>query len=290
MKSGFVAVVGRPSAGKSTMLNALCGEKVSIVASVPQTTRNSIRGIVNREGYQAVFVDTPGWHLSEKAFNKRLAALAENAVRESDAILYVLDSTRASGPEEESLAAMLAPHAAKLVVAVNKIDDPDSDVASARLFVSGRLPGAKACDVSALKSTGVEQMMLEVFSLLPEGPAWYPEDYYTDQDPAFRISEIIREKLFKRLRDELPHAIFVDYVESRMRPDGALFFRGDIVVERESQKGIVIGAKGAAIQRVREEAEAELAEIFPYPVVLSLKVRVDPDWRRDAGKLDKILF
>ncbi len=289
-KSAFVAVVGRPSSGKSTLMNALCGQKVSIVSPVPQTTKNTIRGIVNRPEGQLVFLDTPGIHDSGQRLNQRLRDLAREALGEADLVLYVLDSTRAPGREEQAIATLLAPYAAKAVAAVNKTDAESADPGRARAFLTESLPGLEALDISALTGTGTPELLARLYERAPEGPAWYPEEYYTDQEPVFRIAEMVREKVLLHTREELPHAVYVDYRDSGRREDGALVYEADLVVERESQKGILIGAKGSTIRRIREEAERDLADIFPYAVVLSLRVRVQPDWKKDEKLIRKLYY
>ena len=288
-KSAFVAVVGRPSAGKSTLLNQLCGEKVAIVSPVPQTTRNTIRGILTGEGYQLVFLDTPGLHDSEKAMNRRLRDLAVHALDNADLVLYVIDSTRAPGLEEESIALRVAKFASKTLVAVNKVDLPDSDITRSRLFISDRVPGARVFDISAEKGTGVDALKNALAAEAPPGPAYYPAEFYTDQEPVFRIAETIREKVFLHTRNEVPHAVYVEYIAHHMLDDGTLVYEGELVVERETQKGILIGKGGSMIKLIREEAEHDLGEIFPYPVRLSVKVRVDPDWKKDDKLLKRML-
>ena len=300
-KSAFVAIVGRPSSGKSTLLNALCGAKVSIVSPVPQTTRNAVRGIINRDEGQLVFIDTPGFHLSEKKLNIKLKNVALSALGDADIVVYVLDSTREPGAEEEALASNFsAPSGSadtvykgsrrKMVVAINKIDAKDADVVRATQFVAEHLPAATIVRISALTGEGLDELVSALLGLAEEGPQWYPPEYYTDQDPVFRIAEIIREKAINHTREELPHALFIDFVDSRKLEDGGLEASYDIVVERESQKGIVIGKGGSMIKVIREEAEADLAELFDYPVHLRLQVRVDSSWKHDDKRLDSLIF
>lgn len=300
-KSAFVAIVGRPSSGKSTLLNALCGAKVSIVSPVPQTTRNAVRGIINRDEGQLVFIDTPGFHLSEKKLNIKLKNVALSALGDADVVLYVLDSTREPGAEEEALALNFSVPSGsedtmhkvlhkKMVVAINKIDAKDADVARATQFVAEHLPAATIVRISALTGEGLDELVSALLGLAEEGPQWYPPEYYTDQDPVFRIAEIIREKAINHTREELPHALFIDFVDSRRLEDGSLEASYDIVVERESQKGIVIGKGGSMIKVIREEAEADLAELFEYPVHLRLQVRVDSSWKHDDKRLDGLIF
>jgi GTP-binding protein Era len=289
-KSAFVAIVGRPSAGKSTLVNALCGEKVSIVSPVPQTTRNAVRGIVNRPEGQLVFLDTPGFHLSEKRFNKRLTDVAVEAIGDADIIVYLVDSTRKPGEEEAALADALAKSAPRIVAVINKVDAKDSDPAATRAFVAARFPAAPLAEISALAKSGLDGLLGLLFGKAQEGPAWYPEEYYTDQEPVFRIAEIIREKIIAHTREELPHAVYVSYEDSRTLEDGSLEASFDLVAERDSQKGILIGKGGSMIRTIREEAEADLARIFDYAVHLRLSVRVDPDWRKDDKKLKDLIF
>jgi GTP-binding protein Era len=289
-KSAFVSIVGRPSAGKSTLVNSLCGEKVSIVSPVPQTTRNAVRGIVNRPAGQLVLVDTPGFHISEKKLNKRLADVAKDSFGDADVVLYLIDVTRKPGAEEEALAAALAPVSSLVVVVMNKLDSREADEAGARAFAASHFPKAPLVGISALRAEGLEALLDLVFERAPEGPAWYPEEYYTDQEPVFRIAEIIREKVMLHTRDELPHAVYVSYEDSIRAEDGSLEAEFDLVVERESQKGILIGKGGTMIKRIREEAEADLAKIFDYRIDLRLRVRVDSDWRSDDKRLKALIY
>ena len=289
-KSAFVALAGRPSAGKSTLVNALCGAKVSIVTPVPQTTRNAVRGIVNRDEGQLVLMDTPGFHISAKRFNQRLRDVSAEAYADADIVLYLIDATRASGAEEEGLAKALLSSATRLVAAINKIDALEANVSAARLFLSQHFPAASVFELSALRRTGLDALVGELFRRAPVGPLWYPSEYYTDQEPVFRIAEIIREKIMLHTRDELPHAVYVSYEDSSRDKDGNLFATYDLVVERESQKGILIGKSGTMIKRIREESESDLATIFDYAVRLKLSVRVDPNWKKNEKKLRDLIF
>ncbi len=289
-KSAFAAIVGRPSSGKSTLLNALCGAKVSIVSPVPQTTRNTVRGIVNRADGQVVFLDTPGFHISDKKLNLRLKDLVLRALADADLVVYLIDATREPGAEEEVLAKALGSARHTIIAAINKTDDPEAQPERAEAFVKDRLPKARILSISALKGQGLDEFMNLLIELAPEGPAWYPEEYYTDQEPVFRIAEIVREKIMLHTRQELPHAVFVDYTDSRHLGDGSLEASYDLVVERDSQKGILIGKGGSMIRTIREEAEADLAELFDYAVHLRLQVRVDPDWRHDDKRLERLIF
>jgi len=278
-KAAFVAIIGRPSAGKSTLVNKICGEKVSIVSAVPQTTRDAIRGICTKEQGQLVFVDTPGRHKSEKKFNIKLSEISAKAVEDSDLVLYVLDSTRPPGPEEIEIAELLASHSGRTVAAINKIDDKNADIAGAREFISQYLPGLlTVCQVSAKTGEGVEPLLEALFAMSPEGEAFYDAEYYTDQEVDFRIAEIIREKAINRLRDEIPHALSVVIADTKFDADaekgrGKLWVRAFIIVERESQKGIVVGKGGLMIRAIRLAALKDLDRIFDWKIELDLRVK-----------------
>jgi GTP-binding protein Era len=294
-KAAFVAVVGRPSVGKSTLVNLFCGAKVSIVSAVPQTTRNAIRGIVNRSEGQLVFVDTPGRHESEKKLNKRLTEVSGRATQEADLALYLLDASRPPGEEEDAIARDLAPLAGeKAVAAVNKIDARGADFEALRSFIKRRLPDMpeeRIFKISALKNEGTEELLRCLFDMAEEGEAFYPEEYYTDQDLNFRIAEIIREKAINRLRQELPHSLYVEVADTELREDGVspektrLWVRAFIILERESQKGMVVGKGGEMIKAIRQEAQKDLNRILDWKVELDLRVKSSKDWRHN----DKIL-
>jgi GTP-binding protein Era len=298
-KSAFAAVVGRPSAGKSTLVNSVCGEKVSIVSPSPQTTRNAIRGIVNREQGQLVFIDTPGRHKSGKKFNRRLSEISGRALEESDIILYVLDSSRAPGPEEEEIAALVSPYADRTIAALNKIDASGADTSRARLFIEDKLCGLpldRCLEISALKNEGMEKMIEALFALAPEGEPLYGGEFYTDQEVDFRIAEIIREQAINRLREELPHALYVEVADAEFAEaeDGSphgrpkLWVRAFIVVERDSQKGMVVGKGGAMIKDIRLAALKELRRIFDWKIELDLRVKTKKDWRSNDVALRKV--
>lgn len=292
-KAAFVAIIGRPSVGKSTLLNLLCGEKVAIVSPVPQTTRNTIRGIINRSEGQIVFVDTPGRHNSEKKMNKKLMDASDRAMDESELILYVLDASRTPGPEEEAIAQTIVPFANRTVAAINKTDLPGADVSIVQDFLQKNLPDIpkeKQMLISAKDNTGTKELIDMLFSLAPDGDPFYPQDYYTDQDVQFRVEEIIREKAINRLRDELPHSLYIDVADLELKDDGKrLWVRAFIAVERESQKGMVVGKDGKMIKAIRQAAQKDLDAIFDWKVELDLRVKVVKDWRHNDRLLKKLI-
>jgi GTP-binding protein Era len=282
-KTAVTVLVGRPSVGKSTFINTVVGQKVSIVSPVPQTTRNAIRGIVNRPRGQIIFVDTPGFHLSEKQRNKDYGDIVKSEMRNCDAILYLLDASRDSGPEEENVAALLRGYSDKVVAAVNKMDmvsgqgsikaviDPDlaeKTRQNNRLFF-----------ISALERRSTEAVLDALFDLAPVGPPLYDDELYTDQEPAFRIAEIIREQAILRLRDEVPHAVTVEVADlerggQQTSGEGKLWVRAFLCVEKASQRGIVIGKGAALIKEIRVESIKAIRRVFFCRVELELQVKV----------------
>ena len=264
MKSAVVAVVGRPSAGKSTLVNALCGAKVSIVSPVPQTTRNRVRGILNAEDAQLVFIDTPGFHLSTKKINTYMTGIVSSTLGEVDIILYVVDGSRASGEEEKAISEAVRAARKPTVICLNKKDVAGEVWAQVREGACGFLPDAAPFEVSASAGTGLEALREKLIQLSPDGEQMYPPDYYTDQTPEFRISEIVREKVTLGTREEVPHSVYVRIEDVEMHDEGeTLWARGFICVERESQKGIIVGRAGDKIRQIVHDSEAELSEDLP---------------------------
>ncbi|WP_461245900.1 GTPase Era [Treponema sp. R6D11] len=291
VRCAFTAIIGRPSVGKSTLLNKMCGKKVAIVSSVPQTTRNAIRGIVNREEGQLIFVDTPGRHSSEKKMNKKLMEVSTRALTESELVLYVLDAVRAPGVEEEEIAALLAPLAEKTIIAVNKMDSNGADFNRAKEFITARMPSLaseRIFAVSAETGSGIDELLRALFALAPEGQPLYGDEYYTDQDTGFRIAEIIREQAINRLRQELPHSLYVDIADMEFK-DEKLWVRAFIIVERESQKGMVVGKGGDMIKAIRLASLKEFKKIFDWKIDLDLRVKTGKDWRHNDHTLRKLI-
>lgn len=291
-KTALVSIIGRPSVGKSTFLNTASGEKISIVSSVPQTTRNAIRGIVNTSLGQLVFVDTPGLHESEKKLNIKLTQIASDQMKDSDVILYILDATREHGSEEEMIASMAAPYKDKLVIAINKIEDNGAKPADAKEFIFSTFkdfPESRIVEMSAKDDVNVNDVLKALYDIAPEAPHLYPEEFYTDQEVDFRIAEIIREQAINRLEQELPHAIYVKIEQLNMVKPNLMKARAVLCVERESQKGIVIGSGASMIKTIRVESIKECRKIFPYRVDIDLQVKVDKNWRQRDATLNRLL-
>jgi GTP-binding protein Era len=290
VKAAFVGLVGRPSSGKSTLINRICGQKVSIITPVPQTTRNRVRGIYSCQRGQLVFVDTPGFHLSEKKINLHLKELAVRTLSEVEIILYLIDVSRPPGDEERALIELLRVFEEKVVVGLNKIDVGEGHVEETRAELNQSLVHAPIRPISALTGKDVDALLDVIWERAPEGERMYPEDYYTDQSPEFRISEIIREKAILQTRQEVPHSLFVDISDMEMNEgDSYLWVRGFIYVERESQKGIVVGKGGEKIRSIVRSAEQDCNKLFPYRVKLDIRVKTRPKWRKDEGLLKKLI-
>jgi GTP-binding protein Era len=301
-KASFVALAGRPSVGKSTLVNLLCGAKVAIVSAVPQTTRNAVLGILTRPEGQLVFVDTPGRHVSEKKLNKKLMDVSDRALDDSELVLYVLDAGRPPGPEEEAVAERLKGLQDRTVAAINKCDASGADPKTLISFLEKslpELPPSRRFEISCHKKEGIDPLLACLFEMAAEGESFYPGEYYTDQEVSFRIQEIIREKAMNRLREELPHSIYVEVADLEFRegqPSAGnvgpgkkrLWVRAFIITERESQKGMIVGKGGEMIKAIGQAARKELNSIFEWKVDLDLRVKTGKDWRHNDRILKKI--
>jgi len=292
MRSGFASVVGRPNVGKSTLVNALVGQKVSITSARPQTTRNTIRGVVNIASppAQIVLVDTPGVHRPRTALGDRLNRLVYGSLEDADCVVFMLDATQPIGPGDRRMAERLLESGRPVIVVVNKIDIADRADIVAQLGEAGEWDFGAYVPVSATQGEALPGLVDEIVARLPEGPAFFPADMPTDQPDALLAAEIVREKYLARLRDELPHSLAVVVDELEMRDNGTMYVAGSIYVERPSQKGIVIGKGGAALKAVGEEARTELETYFGAPVYLDLRVKVERDWQRRDQLLDRLGF
>lgn len=278
-KSGFVAVVGRPNAGKSTLINALVGTKISIVTAVPQTTRNRILGIVNRPDAQIVFVDTPGVHKPLSKLNEQMMGFVRQALEERDLAVLIVDASQAFGKGDEFVINLLKQYAPKTILLLNKIDI----IKKTRLLplidrYSKLHQFEEIMPISALQVGGLREVLDVVIARLPEGPAYFPPDVYTDQPERFLASEIIRESVIRHTREELPYATAVLIEKFEETPQLTRIY-ATIVVEKESQRPIVIGVGGKRIKQMGTEARQELEKMLPPKVFLQLYVKVEPQWR-----------
>ncbi len=292
LRSGFVAVVGRPNVGKSTLVNALVGSKVSITSSRPQTTRNSVRGVANlaEPPAQIVLVDTPGLHRPRTALGTRLNRLVEDSLADTDLVAFLLDATQKIGPGDRMLADRLAAAADRTVLVVAKTDLARPERVAEQLIEASSWDFAAYVPLSSVTGEGLDALRGEIVARLPEGPAFFPPDMVTDQPDELLAAEMVREQYLERLHQELPHSLAVVVDEMTERPNGTLYVAATVVVERASQKGIVIGKGGALLKAVGEAARVEMERRFATPVYLDLRVRVEPDWQRRDLLLDRLGF
>jgi GTP-binding protein Era len=295
-RSGFIAVVGRPNVGKSTLVNALVGTKVAITSKRPQTTRNTIRGVVTRtddsgepDG-QLVLVDTPGLHKPKTALGERLNSLVYGTLAESDVNLFLLDALQPVGPGDRLIAERLQAAGTPVVCVVNKVDIASKPTVAERLIEAAGWDFDAYVPASALQGEALEPVVDELFARVPEGPLYFPADATSDQPEQQLIGEIVREKFLDRLRDELPHSLTVVVREMEQRESGTLYVDALAVVERASQKGIIIGKGGEMLRTAGSEARTELEAIFGTKVFLDLRVRVEKDWQQQPELLDRLGF
>lgn len=290
----MAALVGRANAGKSSLLNRMLDEKVSIVSPVAQTTRHALRGILTEPRGQLVFLDTPGIHTAQSDLGRIMNRSARAAVEGVDAALLVLDRSLPPRDEDRGWMRRLARAGeAAVVLVLNKIDRPEDHGEAYREAWRqaqtdvGRAASAPVVEVSALTGDGVPALVDLLFSLMPEGPHLFPDDILTDYPKRWGIADTVREKLFLRLKDEMPHRVAVWIEELEEEPD-AWTARAVICVERHSQKGIVIGHKGRMLRAVRRAAEAELRAIYGHPVRLDLHVKIEPKWTKNYWLLKRM--
>ena len=276
MRSGFVTFVGRPNVGKSTLLNRILGTKVAITSDKPQTTRTRIMGVLNQPDVQIVFVDTPGIHKPRTALGTRLNQTAQGTIGDVDVVCFVLDASQPFGRGDQWVANLVPKDA---VCVVNKVDKASREAVLAQLTAAGELELADYFPVSAQTGDGVDALVAHLVTRLPEGPQYFPDDMVTDVPEAFWVSELVREQLLRRTRDELPHSI-----AARVTEWDWPYVRCEILVERESQKGIVIGRKG----QVLKEVGIAVREQLPEGTYLDLQVKVDKDWQSRPAALERL--
>jgi len=289
-RSGYVAIVGRPNVGKSTLLNQLLGQKIAIVSPKPQTTRNRIAGIRTTEKSQTIFLDTPGIHRARSLINRRMVDVALNTLGEVDGILWLVDAREGLRRDDEEIAERLKPLRATVIVLLNKIDA----VAKGKLLpliqrAAELLPDREFIPVSAMKGDGIELVLDRIEKLLPEGPRYYTEGEVTDQTERFLATEIIREKVFLRTREEIPYGTAVTIDEFTEKEEKNLVvIKATIHVERETHKPILIGKRGAMWKEIGTRAREELEKILGCKIFLELFIRVDPGWTQDPNALSEL--
>ena len=279
--SGFAAIVGRPSVGKSTLTNGLIGEKIAIMSDRPQTTRNKIMCILNTDNAQIMFLDTPGIHKPHHKLGEYMVRTAESTLKEVDVILFVIDVSEKRGAGENYILELLQKVKTPVILVANKIDKLQD---KSKLFniineYSALYDFAAVVPVSALEDKEFPGLVEEITKHLPEGPDYFPDDMITDQPERVIAAEMIREKVLRSTRDEVPHSIAVDVDEFKVRENEDVYIRATIFVERESQKGIVIGAKGSLLKKIGQLARKDIEALLGCKVFLELWVKVKADWR-----------
>jgi GTP-binding protein Era len=290
-RSGFCCFVGRPNAGKSTLTNALVGTKIVITSDKPQTTRHAVRGILTREDAQLILVDTPGLHRPRTLLGQRLNDVVRTTLAEVDVVGFCVPADQRIGPGDRFIAAELAELRAPVVAVVTKTDAVSRQrVAEQLIAVSKMGEFADIVPVSAVAGDQVDVLAGVLIGYLPEGPKLYPDDVTTDNDVETRIAELVREAALDGVRDELPHSIAVTIDEMRRRESGLQEIFATVHLERDSQKGIVIGPQGARLKRIGTTARAGIESLLGERVHLALHVAVERDWQRDPKKLDRLGF
>ena len=290
MRSGFVALVGRPNVGKSTLLNALVRHKVAITTSVPQTTRHAIRGVLHRDDAQVVFVDTPGIHKPRTLLGRRLNDVARASLTGVDLVLFLVDAARGIGRGDEYLAELLTRSRVPVIAVLNKTDAISRAAqlpALQRLSELGEYE--QIVPVAALTGDAVDVLEGLIVERMPEGPAFFPPEQITDQTVETRVAETIREKAITLMREEVPHSIAVVVEEMGPgRSPGVTAVTAVLYVERETQKGIVIGQGGAVLRDIGVRARTDLEELLGAKVYLDLRVKLSKEWQRDPRKLQRL--
>ena len=287
MKSGFVAILGRPNVGKSTILNGVINKKVSIVTDKSQTTRNQIKGIYNSKDLQIIFIDTPGIHKPHAKLGEEMNVMAYSAAHDVDVNILVVDASRPFGEGDEFLLEHLDIKNAPLIIVLNKIDEARiTEVQALKDKYHELLPDADIIETVAKEKFNLDLLIKTVEKYLEEGPEYYPVESYTDKDEVFQIKEIIREKVLKTLRDEVPHsiAIYVNNIDYESNP---MHILATIIVEKDSQKGIVIGKNGQRIKHIGQKAREDIEKLLKKHIFLELFVKVKDDWRNNDDLLEQ---
>ena len=277
-KSGFIAIVGRPNVGKSTLLNAIIGEKISIVSQKPQTTRNIVRGVANYSDSQIIFIDTPGIHKGGGLLSKFMLREAMSSLDNADAVLYLIEAGNPMNADDVLIIENFKRLKNPVILAINKVDAVNKqDILPLIQTCAGLFPFKEIIPISALKKDGVETLLELIKGILPQGPKYFPEDIMTDQPERFIAAEMIREKIFLFTKDEIPYSAAV-VVESFKEKKSLISISATIHVERDSQKGIIIGKGGAMLKRIGTAASQDIERLLGTKVFLELFVRVEKDW------------
>ncbi len=285
-QSGFVSIIGRPNVGKSTFLNRVIGQKIAIMSDKPQTTRNKIQGVYTTNDAQVIFIDTPGIHKPKHKLGDFMMKIATSALREVDIILFVVDAKEGFGKGDAFIIERLENVKTPVFLVVNKIDEvhPDELLPFINHYRS-LYEFAEIVPISALEGNNVDTLLTQVQKYLPEGPLYYPADQVTDHPERFIIAELVREKALHLTREEIPHSLAVAIESIQRREGGAIFVSATIIVERDSQKGIIIGKKGSMLKEIGKRARVDMQALLGSNVFLELWVKVQKDWRNKPSHL-----
>lgn len=287
MKSGFIAIVGRPNVGKSTLLNRILGEKIAITSPRPQTTRHRIRGVLTIPDAQMVFIDTPGIHKPQHQLGENLVKAATGALEGADLRLFVVDATELAGKGDAFIAEVLKESKGPVILVLNKADQKGAADSKIRQSYVDLLEAVDVLAVSARTGKGLADLLTMIKKHLPEGPAYYSEEEYTDQTERMLASELIREQVLTLTSQEIPHSVAVKIDDFHERTD-LVYIRGHILVERDSQKGILIGEGGSMIKNIGQRARQAIEEMMGQKVFLDLQVKVLKNWRQNAQSLKQL--
>ena len=290
-RSGFVAVIGRPNVGKSTLVNRLVGHKVSIVSDHPQTTRRRISGVVTGESFQLVLLDLPGFQRPFDSLTRRMQATVDATLDEVDAVLFMLNAAEAPGGGDRYIARAIASARAPYVAVLNKVDAVGREVLEARrLAVEELLGGGEVRPISALRGDGLGEVVAALVAAMPEGPVYFPGGEISDQPLELLVAELIREQALRATREEVPHAVAIEVESISERPgDSLVEIEAHLIVEHDSQKAILIGKGGRVVKRIGSRARTEIETVLGARVFLSLRVKVRKHWRRDDRYVDRLL-
>lgn len=288
-KSGFVTIVGRPNVGKSTLLNEIMGEKLSIVSNKPQTTRNNIQTILTGDNYQLVFVDTPGIHKPKHKLGEYMVNSAKDSIKEVDLVLFLINPDEEIGRGDKFIIETLKNQKAPVFLVVNKIDEFTQDrVAKTLQMYSNEFDFKEIIPISALKGKNVDRLIELMVNEMPEGPKYYPDDMITDVQEKFVVSEIVREKALRTLREEIPHGIAVDVIQMKQSPNGTYHIEVDMICEKDSHKGIIIGKNGQSLKKIGETARYEIERFLRAKVNIKIWVKVRKEWRDNQNLLKEL--
>lgn len=290
-RSGFVAIIGRPNVGKSTLMNHLIGQKIAIMSDKPQTTRNKIHGVYTTDTSQIVFLDTPGIHKPQSKLGDYMMKTAEGALKEVEAVLFLIDVADGLGGGDRFIIEQLKKVDTPVFLVMNKIDKVQPEQLLGIITQYKDLyPFAEIVPISALQGNNVETLLEQIQKYLPEGPQYYPADQVTDHPEQFVCAELIREKILHMTREEIPHSIAVGIEDMRVQENGVVYIGAVIYVERDSQKGIIIGKKGALLKEVGKQARRDIEALLGSRTFLELWVKVKKDWRNQERVLKDFGF